>query len=250
MEKVTNKVLPTIKQFKYISKINKPHFSCLGHSQNYLAQKLGFKDYNSIKPYLRDFYITEEMKEQKNNNKSGSLHILNLIQNEYDTPNCVYSLSFHNSENFLNYVIGYNTLNIEHLYKDKLNNYINVLEKTLTDIKLPDEVIINYTNDFKKEYGENINVNIDDIKEEIKKEKEMYVYYFIEELFEMLEKDVVNKKYNGSFKDFYIDKIFSLYGLGFRFHRTWVDYYFYTNKLLEPLIKLYYLKYKEVLINY
>ena len=79
---------------------------------------------------------------------------LNLIQNEYDTPNCVYSLSFHKSVNFLNYVIGYESLNIEHLYKDKLNDYIKVLEKELTDIKLPNEVIINYINDLKKEIPE------------------------------------------------------------------------------------------------
>ncbi len=250
MKKTTNKKLPTIKQFKYISKLNKPHFSCLGHSQDYLAQKLGFKDYNSIKPYLRDFYITEEMKEKQKNDKNSSLQILNLIQNEYDSPNCTYSLSFHKSENFLNYVIGYDSLNIEHLYQDKLNNLISSLEKIIPNIQLNDEVISSYTKDFKSQYGEEFNISKDEIIEYIKKEKEMYVYYFISELFDLLERNTVNKIYNGNFKEFYINTVMSFYGDGYELQRNLTDYYFYKNELLVPLIKLYYLKYQEILINY
>lgn len=50
-----NNNLPSLEEFKKMAKVlkNKNKISKLGHSQNLLAQKYGYKDYNSIRPYLK-----------------------------------------------------------------------------------------------------------------------------------------------------------------------------------------------------
>jgi len=79
-------VFPTEKEFKIQAKKFKisGNFKSLGHAQNALANKYGYKDYNAIKPNLK-----KELMSKKDNNKKYSLipyqnhNLLSLLVSNY-----------------------------------------------------------------------------------------------------------------------------------------------------------------------
>lgn len=246
METQSQKKLPTIKQYKYISKMNKKFFDCLGHSQNALAKTFGYKDYNAIKPMLRDNYIDRTKKTNPLSNF--------VIESEYDTPNITFDLSFTYQEEILNHIIGFKTLNIKHLYSDKLNKLKENLSKSFLEVK-PTKKDIESVEDYYSAYGEeakiNINLTMDDIRKDIQSFAEMSAYFAIQSFYDKIEKDELIIKYNGDINLFIEDVFKDTLDISNKedYYKVCFDYYFYNNIEFEWLIKLYYLKYNQILFK-
>lgn len=217
-KEIKSRELPTIKQFKFIAKMNKEHFSSLGHSQNDLAKKLGYNDYNSIKPFLENKKYKDLDFDVNLNNQEINKTIHNYHGMEYFTILNIKWLDYLilNKEPTKDFEIERNKL-IDH-YKLSINKKPN-----------------------NNELIGNVEFHLFDSK--------LWAEYLIERLFEILDKNEIKKTYKDDFDDFVMEEILMFYAGGYAWKWIHIEYFYLNDPRFIILNKIYFNKYGKELFS-